>query len=102
MSFYYLHINGNLIWKKFEPESDSSFVKKVWPVDETDRACGWTIILESLALGAKLDRIKELCSKWKCDQEDFEELVFRVKPSDLMIDGAEIYIEEILNFGERD
>lgn len=37
--FYYLHTNGDLIWKRFRPEYDSDFVKRVWAVDAADGLC---------------------------------------------------------------
>jgi len=35
VGWYYLHTNGDLIFKRTEPESDSPFVRKVWPIDTT-------------------------------------------------------------------
>lgn len=96
--YYYLHSESkDLIYKRFEPERDSPFVKAVWPVDITDRIDAWKVILEGLALGAKIDRVKQLCERWKCDLKDFEELIIRVKPTDLMTKGADLYLRKIQN-----
>ena len=71
MSFYYLHSETkDLIWKKFEPESDSHFVVCVWPFDVTNRAHAWTLCLEGLSLGAKIDRVRELAAKWALTPAD--------------------------------
>lgn len=95
--FYYLHSETkDLIWKKFEPESDSPFVKWVWPIDTTDRKDAWIIVLEGLALGASTERIRALCNKWHCDQNDFEEMLARIKLSALMQKGTEIFLKAIL------
>ena len=99
MSFYYLHSETkDLIWKKFEPEQDSPFVLKVWPCDISDRKDAWTIVLESLALGASHRRVKELCFHWNCDIEDFEHMLTIIgKPTLLMQKGATIFLEDILS-----
>lgn len=98
MHFYYLHTETkDLIHKRFEPENDSPYVKKIWKCDTTNRASIWKIVLEGLALGAKINRVKELCIKWHCDSKDFEEMLFRVKPTELEIQGATLFIEKILN-----
>jgi len=68
--YYYLHTNGDVIYKKFEPEADSPFVVKVWPVNVEDRAQAWLIAIEALALGARKQRIDELARKWGLTDED--------------------------------
>ena len=94
--FYYLHTNGDLIWKKFRPEDDSGFVKRIWPVDTTDRADAWKIILESFALGARFKRLQELIKKWNCDIKDLAEYMVRnLKPTDLEKEGICLYLEKI-------
>jgi hypothetical protein len=76
--YYYLHENGDLIWKKLKPEQEAgSFVKKVWAVDETDRGCAWIIAIEALALGARKERIQELATKWGLTDEDAQEFAMR-------------------------
>jgi hypothetical protein len=77
--FYYLHTNGDLIWKQFRPEYDSDFVKRVWVVDAADRGCAWIIAVEALALGANKTRIDELAHKWGLTDEDAQEFANRAK-----------------------
>lgn len=73
--WYYLHENGDLIYKRDQPEIESGgFVKMVWSFDTTKRAHAWMICIEALALGARRDRIIELAEKWgltDCDAEKF-------------------------------
>jgi hypothetical protein len=73
--YYYLHTNGDLIYKRFEPEADSPFVKHFWPFDHTNRMDAWIIVLEATALGANMDRIKELKIHWGLTLKDFCEAV---------------------------
>lgn len=98
--FYYLHTNGDLIYKRFEPESDSPFVKKVWRIDLSDRADAWRVVFEAMALGANLDRIGELASKWKLDRADFKEMLTRIatRPTDLMKKGLPKFAVDFLGF----
>lgn len=72
--WYYLHTNGNLIYKS-SPDSacdirDSDFARSLWPMDTTDRAGAWNILVEASALGAEPSRIAELAEKWSCDDAD--------------------------------
>ena len=70
---YYLHTNGDMIYKSVDEIPDirnSDFVIGLWPVDPTDRETAWNICVEGLAAGATPSRIKELASKWKCDDKD--------------------------------
>lgn len=95
---YYLHENGNLIYKPIESvEPDSPFVKKIWNVEVTDRSTAWLIILESLALGANVDRVKELIKKWNCTMKDFVCNYMRYvdMPTDLEIKGLDVFLEQI-------
>ena len=68
--FYYLHTNGDLIFKKFRPEDDSPFVVKVWEIDTTDRGNAWMVAVDAGAWGARQDRIEELIKKWGLTNED--------------------------------
>lgn len=73
--WYYLHVNGELIYKRDLDGTaadirESDLARGMWPVDETDRAGAWRILIESLAAGAKLERVKELAAKWSCDDAD--------------------------------
>ncbi len=67
--FYYLHTNGDLIAKRFEPEG-SDFVRKVWRVDLTDRGTGYIMLIEAAALGARMARVLELAEHWGMAGED--------------------------------
>lgn len=69
--FYYLHTNGDLIWKKFRPERDpGGFVRRVWPMDPSRREDGYVILVEAAALGADMNRVLELARKWGMDGDD--------------------------------
>lgn len=101
--YYYLHTNKCLIYKKNHVESDfldSDFVVKHWKIDITSRLSAWTIIIESLALGADLDCVKSLCDKWKCDIEDLHNYLRqdRANNSDLKKGGVEKYLTQIAGY----
>ena len=73
--WYYLHTNGDLIFKQNLSgtpadlrESDS--VVTLWPIDTDDRENAWRILIEALSCGAKLDRVKTLANKWHCGNDD--------------------------------
>ena len=106
--YYYLHTNGDLIGKNpIVVDSDSQyfesdFVKRVWTIDTEDRETLWVMMLEALSYGARVDRIRELATKSKCDKVDVIELVKRVKPNKEMIKGMPIFIKEILNLDVDD
>jgi len=106
--YYYLHTNGNLIGKNptvvdsDDSYFDSDFVKRVWKIDTEDRSSCWTLLLEALALGARIERVKELVEKWNCDKADSIEMLRRLeldgkKPNELMRKGMTIFIQKILN-----
>ena len=76
--YYYLHTNGDLIWKRFRPEP-SDFVRKVWTVDKSSRVTAWIIVIEALAMGAKRSRVEELAAKWGLTDEDARQFVGRSK-----------------------
>ena len=102
--FYYLHSEGNLIFKPTIVADDpgyfnSPFVKKVWRLDTNDRLCAWTIILEALSMGCSIDRAKELSNLWKLTLDDSIEMLKRAerdKVTSAMKEGLEIFIREIL------
>lgn len=73
--YYYLHTNGALIYKRFEPEDDSPFVRRVWAFDTRNRAHAWLIVIEAKAMGADPERIEELAIKWGLTDEDAQEFV---------------------------
>lgn len=74
--YYYLHTNGDLIYKRaFDGEDDfdfesSGFVKRYWPVDMSKRGHAWTVAVEALALGVNAERINGLAEKWALTDED--------------------------------
>lgn len=75
--WYYLHTNKDLIYKKEMGGTaadirESSFALMLWPVDPSDRLMAWNILIESLSLGAKKERVFELAKKWSCDNKDAE------------------------------
>ena len=72
--YYYLHTNGDLIYKRTQPELDSDFVVRVWAF-APDREIAWIILSEALALGANRTRVYELALKWGVDDEDAQNFV---------------------------
>lgn len=73
--WYYLHTNGNLIYKRdLEGTAadirESDFAVALWPMDEGDRLTAWTVLVEGLAAGANKARVEELAAKWNCDDND--------------------------------
>lgn len=103
---FYLHKNGDLIYKPLFTTSvadlnESPFVKKFWRIEEGDekegREVAWTIVLEALASGALLSRIKVLAEKWGLTAEDLCIYLPRVsKPTPLQQDGLYLFIEKVL------
>ena len=82
IGYYYLHSETHdLIFKRvdFPPDSSSPFVKKVWPVDSSDRGNAWVIAIEALALGANKNRVNELAKKWGLTDADAEIFAERAK-----------------------
>lgn len=107
--YYYLHTNGDLISKPpavvdSDPQYfDSDFVKAVWHIDLNNREDAWTLALEALAWGARIDRVKELADKWNLTFEDSIEMLKCMRPTgDRMKDGLKIFIEKILNMTEEE
>ena len=82
--YYYLHTNGDLIYKPAtvmdsDPNYfDSSFVKKVWPITLDERADAYTLLLDAEAMGARIDRIHELKTKWNITEEDTQTFADRM------------------------
>ena len=74
--YYYLHENGDLIWKRYLDGGqvadfrESPFVKMFWPLDLENRYDAWRTLVEAMAMKADTARIKELAEKWRCDDED--------------------------------
>jgi len=104
--YYYLHTNGDLIGKNpvvvTSDYFDSSFIKKFWRIDTKNREDAWTLVLEALALGANIKRIRELSNKWKLTFNDSINLLQYSKPTSLMKEGLEIFIIKILNMSIDD
>ena len=70
--YYYLHTNGELIYKpNADPTDfrDSTFVRHFWPINPAIREMAWNLLIEASALGVK-DRVAELSAKWHCDDKD--------------------------------
>lgn len=101
--YYYLHTNGDLIGKNpvvVDSDAsyfDSDFVKKVWKIDTDHRDTLWTLMLEALALGARVSRVREIAVIQKCDKADSIEMLTWMKPNELMRKGMSIFIKEILD-----
>jgi hypothetical protein len=75
IGWYYLHVGGDLIYKRelsgtVADICDSDFARALWPVDPNDREGAWSILVESLSLGAKAERVRELAEKWHCTDDD--------------------------------
>jgi len=81
---YYLHTNGELIFKReFGGETvagirESDFARGLWFFDPQDREGAWAILVEGLAAGANKDRVADLMGKWQCDNEDAKHFAERV------------------------
>ena len=63
--WYYLHTNGELIYKPAasDPDFSSPFVRKHWAFDVSDRKDAWTVLLEALAFGGKHGESQGACSE---------------------------------------
>ncbi|MDT8900927.1 hypothetical protein [Anaeroselena agilis] len=75
IGWYYLHINGDLIYKRELGDTaadirESDMARMLWPIDPTNRATAWRILVEALALGANRQRINDLVEKWGCNNKD--------------------------------
>ncbi len=74
IGWYYLHENGSLIYKPGEDACadirDSDLARALWPMDPTDRAGAWRIVIESGAAGANPERVTDLAAQWGCTDRD--------------------------------
>lgn len=75
LGWYYLHSNGELIYKLAVSTSvadlrESDLVRAFWSTDPSDRGSAWTIVVEGLAAGARPDRVADLVARWGCTDED--------------------------------
>ena len=82
VGWYYLHTNGDLIFKRGLGETaadirDSDFARCMWPMRPDDRAGAWDIAVEGLALGARKERVAELAAKWGLNDTDADEYARR-------------------------
>jgi len=74
--YYYLHTDGDLIYKPssvidHDPSYfDSDFVKRVWPFKSEERESAYIMLIDAQAMGAKVERITELRMKWAMTEED--------------------------------
>lgn len=72
--WYYLHENGDLIYKPGDDACadirDSDFARGLWPMDPTDRAGAWRIVVEAGAAGADPARVAHLAAQWSCNDRD--------------------------------
>jgi hypothetical protein len=90
--YYYLHTNGDLIYKRYMDSEqvadfiESDFVKMFWDFDSEYRGDAWKILVCALALGANKKRIKELAEKWNCTNEDAKNFALFFK-FNLYMDG---------------
>jgi hypothetical protein len=91
IGWYYLHENGDLIYKAYSDACadirDSSFARALWPMNPKDREGAWTIVVEGLAAGARADRVRELADKWCLTDGDAEVYAQRIGVR-LFRDGA--------------
>lgn len=74
IGYYYLHTNGDLIYKKYRPEP-SDFVRKIWEFDDEERGHAWLIVIEAKAMGARQNRIDELTKLWNLTDEDAQNFI---------------------------
>lgn len=80
--WYYLHVNGDLIYKKDHPGvvadiRESDLARALWPMHPQDRMGAWLILIEASAFGSNPERIAELAGKWGCNDSDADEFAFR-------------------------
>lgn len=74
--YYYLHTNGELIWKPYLDGGqvadfrESSFVQHFWTINLKDREKAWSLLIEALSIGAHKERVVELATLWKCTNQD--------------------------------
>lgn len=103
--YYYLHENGSLIYKRFGDPADfeeSPFVRAYWPIDTSSRLSAWRIILEGLAQGASVERVRELAAKWGCDNKDFHLYLAEEKHKGEITDrrhiGATMFLKHLAGY----
>ena len=103
--FFCLYKDGRLLWQKSPPEQKDILLKHFWPVNIDFRGNAWMVALEALAMGAKLDRIKELALKWGLTFDDSIELLKRMDPKKItkeMRVGLTMFITLVLEIQIND
>lgn len=75
IGWYYLHTNGDLIYKRELGSTaadirESVFAVGMWPVDPEDRKGAWSILVEASSVGANKAHITNLAKKWGCCDGD--------------------------------
>ena len=89
IGWYYLHENGSLIYKADGDACgdirESDFARGLWPMDPSDRAGAWRILVEAGAAGADKKRITELAEKWGCNDADAAHYAAHI--------GARLYLD---------
>jgi hypothetical protein len=73
--YYYLHVNGDVIFKRdlggtYEDLVDTDFAVHIWHPDKTDRADAWELVVEAMAFGANAGRLTQLEERWGLDEDD--------------------------------
>lgn len=77
MGYYYLHTNGELIYKPYGREynpiqdfEESPFVVAYWLINTNNRADAYNMLIRANMLEANHERIDELLTKWNMTNED--------------------------------
>ena len=90
--WYYLHTNGSLIYKPGADACadirDSDFALGLWPLNPSDRAGAWRILVEAGAAGVSPERIADLAQQWHCDDRDAGHYAEHVG-ANLYMDGSD-------------
>lgn len=92
MGYYYLHQNGELIFKRLQDDlvadfHESDFVRAFWPIGGSiRREDAWTLLVEALAAGALPARVLQLADRWGCNDTDAKVYAGRVGVT-LAMDG---------------
>ncbi len=75
LGWYYLHTNGDLIYKHGSDSiadiRDSNFSISAWPFMQ-DREQAWSIVIEAACLDARKGRIDKLIEDWGLNDHDAE------------------------------
>ena len=89
--WYYLHTNGDLIYKRDLPGTaadirESPFAVMLWPISLKERVDAWRLLVEASAAGANKERVKELAEKWGCNDGDAQHYAAHID-AELFMDG---------------